>query len=166
MPRGPSLRNLSLTALREELERRRSKLPRLERQAKRLLRQLAALNSEITALGGTMPAAPGKPGRKPGVKTGAKPGRKPGRPPKIAVAAPTGKPGRKRGPRPGSGTLGASVAAVMSKTDAMNVAQVRDALIASGYPNPPKTLTTMLYQVLGRDPRFKRAGRGKYLLKD
>ena len=43
--------------------------------------------------------------------------------------------------------------------------QIADAASKAGYKSVSKTFHTIIYQTLARDKRFKRAGRGQYVLK-
>jgi len=127
-------------ALQAEIQRRQDLLPKLIKERDELDARIAVLEG---LTGQPAPAAePTTPARKPG----RKPGRKAKRV-KNTVSLPD-----------------ALVAAFAGKKQ-MGVAEAADAVKAGGYKTNSKIFNTIVNQTLCKDKRFKKAGRGVYVLK-
>ena len=61
--------------------------------------------------------------------------------------------------------LGDSLVKVLSKTKAKRVADIVVAVQKAGYKTSAKNFSTIVNQTLIKDKRFKKSGRGHYLLK-
>lgn len=55
--------------------------------------------------------------------------------------------------------------AVMSKDKPMRANEIEQAVIKSGYQSSSANFKTIIFQVLGKDKRFKKLTRGQYVLK-
>lgn len=62
-------------------------------------------------------------------------------------------------------TLPETMLKVMSKDKPMSVPQIGAACNKAGYVSVSKTFHTIIYQTLARDKRFKKAARGRYVIR-
>ena len=62
-------------------------------------------------------------------------------------------------------TLPEAMLKVMSKDKPINVAEIAAAVEKVGYISTSKTFRTIIYQTLGKDKRFKKVARGRYVIK-
>ncbi|NUN96141.1 MAG: hypothetical protein HUU16_08190 [Candidatus Omnitrophica bacterium] len=156
--------------LYEELtNKERRRLPGLKKRQEGLARELAEVTAEIEAIEGFGPARAARGGRR-GRPAKAAGRRKAGRPAKAAKAAraATRGPKRRRAARGGRGvTLREAIGGVLSgASEPMGPRQIEQALLGSkSFPDPPKTLLQQITATLGRNPEFKRIGRGQYKLR-
>jgi hypothetical protein len=161
------LKTATMSDLRAELEAREGKVAELKQRRDDLAAQVARIDQEIKDLKSPpMTAAPApvklvRRGRPPKAAAPAKPAA-------VAKPAPAAKPARAAraaGGSAGKETLADVMAKVMSKTKKMRADEIIAAVNRAGYKSTSKTFRTIVYQTLGRDKRFRRAGRGLYLLR-
>lgn len=136
------LSTVPTAALHAEIERRRKLLPEL-------LALRVQIDAKIAELGGSVyqPAQASAP-------TPTTPAKKPGR-----------KPGRKAKRVKNATNLPDALVAAFAGKSQMGVAEAADAVLASGYKSNSKIFRTIVNQSLLKDKRFKKAGRGVYVLK-
>ena len=131
-----ALKQLTIDEMVTEIKRRKKLLDRLHRQRAALLGKLAALDREIEKAGGQAVGSPLK-SRISGVGSRFK----------------------------NKQSLVEAMIAAMSKEKAMSVGEIEKAVVRNGYRSSSSTFKTIIFQVLGRDKRFKKSARGLYLLK-
>jgi len=141
------LASVGIEILQAELNRRQGALPRLLKKQKKLAKALEAIEEKIATLGGSAPA---KRGRKPG----RKPGRKSGR--KVA--------GKKTRPK-NKLSLGDALAVALKGGKSMAIADAAEKVLKGGYKTNADNFKLIVNQTLLKDKRFRKAGRGKYALK-
>jgi len=143
-----SLKTVPVAVLRQELARREAGVGRIAKRRAKLARQLAALDAELADLGVAVPARRGrKPGRMPGR-------RGPGRPK-----------GSKNKRAKNSMSLLEAIVSGVRVGSTVSPAQAGAAAKAKGYKSSSPNFGMMVANTLAKAPRFKRVGRGQYLLK-
>jgi hypothetical protein len=175
---NPNLTTATLDALAAELNLRTSEIGKRRAQRADLTAQIAALDREIALLKNPSrePArsAPSlASASKPTPPPPSKPAKAPGRPSKPkraqapttkAATAAAAKAVKVASPLQAKPTLADSMAAVMSKTRRMRADEIVAAMAKAGVKSKAKYLRSMVYVALGKDKRFKRVGRGLYVL--
>lgn len=138
---APDLAGISLDALRRELDRRQKGLQALIAKRAHLAQELAALDAQLAVLQGTDRASRA---------TRTPPGGR-GGPARLAL------PRQKN-----SISLPDAVALEAEVGQIVTPPEIARRVLASGYQTQSKTFTAMITNVLSKDARFRRVGRGRY----
>lgn len=129
----------TIATLRTELKAKEGKLKKLRAEKREITGRLKALDGRISAL------------------KGAGPGPAPVRKKKTA---PAGRRGRGKNRR----SLGDVLAAVLKGKGSVKVAQAAELALGAGYKTASKQFGNIVSQALSDDKRFKKLGRGVYVL--
>ncbi|HMO51396.1 MAG TPA: hypothetical protein PKE26_09075 [Kiritimatiellia bacterium] len=121
-----------------EIKRRNRLIAKLNRRRAQLLAKVKQIEEEIKAGGGEVKS--------------------------VAVAA--GRKGSAGARRPRNRvSLADAIHEVLTKDKPLSATQIEQAVVAKGYKTSAGNFRTIIYQTLGRDKRFKKAERGRYVLK-
>ena len=179
------LAGVTIRQLQSEIKRRQSRLKTLQRRRRNVQSQLDELDEEIATLG--VARGPGRPAKKKVAKKRGRPAKKKkrGRPAKKkakrkagrkkAARKKTAKRGKKKVAKKKTAkkarggrqklTLPAALAKVMSKTKPMAIGDIVAAVKKAGYKSSSKGFRGIVSQTLAKEPKYRRRGRGQYVLK-
>lgn len=145
MPR-PRMSNLSITALRAEIQKRLDRLPKLVKQRDEMSAQIAEL--EAVASEPRLTAPP---------RVAKRRGRKPGRKPALKVGR------RKRAKN--KMTLADALVEALKGKEKVAVPDAVGAVLAAGYKTAAKSFRSVVNHLLFTDKRFRKVARGLYALR-